>query len=436
MRPTLRSVLLAAAGIPLGVLPATVEPRLWALWLAWMVATITLLGADAIFTLPRRRLRLAAVAPDELYIGKSGTLVVTAVAPGVARGARAQLRVELDRDFAAPEPVEVLLGPEPARVEIPLVPRRRGDLAVRRLHLRWRGPLGLSERVIAHPVDARVAVVPDVGTVREVALQLFIGRELLFGQKALRYVGEGSDFESLREYVPGLDHRAIDWKASARHTKLLTQEFRAERNHQVVLAVDSGQLMGEPLAGVSKLDHAVNAALLLAYVSLRAGDRVGFLGFDERVRSWAEPAGGVRAFPRLRRLTAELDQRPRESNYTLALAELSTRLRRRSLVVLITDFLDTITAELMVENVLRLARRHLVLFVTLADPSVAARAEAAPRRLEDLHEAVVAADFARERSVVLERLRRASVHCVEAPPGQVSTRVVNRYLEIKRRELL
>jgi uncharacterized protein (DUF58 family) len=436
MRPTLRSVLFVAAGIPLGVLPAVIDPHLWSAWLAWMVASVTLIGADAIFALPRRRLRITTTVPDELYIGKAGTLVVEAVAAGVSRGVRALLRAELDGAFAAPEPVPVTLGAEPARVEIPLVPRRRGDLAVRRLHLRWRGPLGLSERVITHEVGARVAVVPDVGTVREVALQLFVGRELLFGQKALRYVGEGSEFESLREYVPGLDHRAIDWKASARHTRLLTQEFRAERNHQVVLAVDSGQLMGEPLAGVPKLDHAINAALLLAYVSLRAGDRVGLLGFDERVRTWAEPAGGVRAFPRLRRLSAELDQRPHESNYTLALAELSSRLRRRSLVVLLTDFLDTITAELMVENVVRLARRHLVLFVTLADPGVAARAEAAPRRLADLHEAVVAADFARERSVVLERLRRASVHCVEAPPGQVSTRVVNRYLEIKRRELL
>lgn len=194
--------------------------------------------------------------------------------------------------------------------------------------------------------------------------------------------------------------------------------------------------MAEPLAGVAKLDHAVNAALLLAYVSLRAGDRVGLLGFDDKVRTWAEPTGGVRAFSRLRRLSAEIEYRPRESNYTLALAELSTRLRRRSMVVLLTDFLDTITAELMVENVVRLARRHLVLFVTLADPSVAARVEAAPRRLDDLHEAVVAADFVRERSVVLERLRRASVHCIEAPPGQVSTRLINRYLEIKRRELL
>ncbi len=435
MRPTLRSVLLVAAGIPLGVVPAVIDARLWALWLAWTVTILALIGADALFALPRRRLRITTSVPDELYIGKRGALIVTLAAPGFGRSARVLLHAELDRELAAPEPVEVAVGAEPARVEIPLVPARRGDHEVRRLHLRWRGPLGLSERVVVEEVRARVAVVPDVGAVRDMALQLFSGRELMVGLKALKLIGEGSEFESLREYVPGLDHRAIDWKASARHTKLLVQEFRAERNHQVVLAVDGGQLMSEPLQGVAKLDHAVNAALLLAYVSLRAGDRVGMLGFDEKVRTWAEPAGGVRAFPRLRRLSAELEYRARESNYTLALAELSARLRRRSLVVLLTDFLDTISAELMVENVLRLARRHLVLFVTLQDPGVAERLEAAPRRLIDVHEAVVAADFARERGVVLERLRRASVHCVEAPPGQISARLINRYLEIKRREL-
>jgi uncharacterized protein (DUF58 family) len=306
---------------------------------------------------------------------------------------------------------------------------------VRVVHLRWTGPLGLIERKAALAIDRTVAVVPNLGAVRAVALRMFADRNFMAGLKVERYLGDGSEFESLHEYVPGLDHRAIDWKASARHRRLLCQEFRAERNHQVVLAVDAGQLMSEPLAGVPKLDHAINAALLLGWFCLRTGDRVGMLGFDEQVRQWSEPAGGMHAFGRLQATSAEVEYRPVETNFTRALAELSTRLRRRSLVVLFTDFLDTVTAQLMIDNVTRLARRHLVMFVAVRDPSLETRSLARPRSLDVLHEAVVAGDFARERHVVLERLRRIGAHCLDATPGDFSMTLVNRYLDLKRREL-
>ena len=289
--------------------------------------------------------------------------------------------------------------------------------------------------MVAVAIDQQVGVVPNIGAVRAIALRMFADQNFIAGLKVERFLGDGSEFESLREYVPGLDHRAIDWKSSARHRKLLCQEFRAERNHQVVLAVDAGQLMSEPVGGVPKLDHAINAAILLGWFCLRTGDRVGLVGFDERVRTWAEPAGGMHTFQRLQAMSAEIDYRAVETNYTLTLAELSTRLRRRSLVVLFTDFLDTVTAELMIDNVTRLARRHLVLFVAVRDPSLETRALARPRSLGTLHQAVVAGDFVRERHVVLERLRRAGAHCIDTAPARFSMALVNRYLDIKRREL-
>jgi uncharacterized protein (DUF58 family) len=134
-------------------------------------------------------------------------------------------------------------------------------------------------------------------------------------------------------------------------------------------------------------------------------------------------------------MSADIDYHRVETNFTLTLADLSTRLKRRSLVVLFTDFLDTVTAELMIENVTRLARRHLVLFVAVKDPSLEVRAVARPKNLAALHEAVVASDFARERDIVLERLRRAGAHCIDATPGEFSMAIVNRYLDMKRREL-
>ena len=297
-------------------------------------------------------------------------------------------------------------------------------------------PFGLLERRVVHKVERTIAVVPNVRAVRSAALRYFSAREFIQGLKQEVYVGDGSEFESLREYTPGLDHRAINWKASARHRKLLCTEFRAERNHQIVLALDSGQLMSEPMAGVPKIDHALNAGLMLAYFGLRSGDRVGMYAFDEKVRSYIEPLGGLGSFEQIRRRTAEIDYYHHETNFTLGLAELSIRLRRRSLIILLTDFVDTTTAELMVENLHRLARKHLVVFVTLRDPDLAARATAAPHSLTSLHEAVVANDLVRERGVVIQRLRNIGVQCIDVAPNQVSFALLNRYLDIKRREMI
>jgi uncharacterized protein (DUF58 family) len=441
MRPTLRCLVLLLAGIPISLGAVSLDVRLWTVWISYLGAVLLVTGLDAVLALPRRRLRVTVEAPDQIFIGetRSARLVLSA---RWRRAAELAVLAELDPDLAPqPEAWTVLRpsadDPRTARVEheLALTPRRRGDPAIRALHLRWRGPLGLVERSLARPLATKVGVVPNIGAVRAIALRMFSDQHFLAGMKIERFLGDGSEFESLREFVPGLDHRAIDWKASARHRKLLCQEFRAERNHQVVLAVDAGQLMNEPVGGVPKLDHAINAAILLGWFCLRTGDRVGLLGFDERVRTWAEPAGGMHSFRRLQAMSAEIDYRAVETNYTLTLAELSARLRRRSLVVLFTDFLDTVTAELMIDNVTRLARRHLVLFVAVRDPSLETRALARPRSLALLHEAVVAGDFGRERQVVIERLRRAGAHCIDTPPDRFSMALVNRYLDIKRREL-
>ncbi len=435
MRPTLRCLLVFLFGIPLSLTAVAIAPRLWTVWLSFLGAAILLAGVDVVLGLPRKRLAITAQLPDQLFIGESGVATIELVARW-RRPSPIQLVAELDADLEPQSALTATFGATTkATVELTLLPRRRGEHALRTVHARWTGPLGLVERTAAVPIDRKVGVVPNLGAVRAIALRMFADRNFTAGLKVERYLGDGTEYESLREYVPGLDYRAIDWKSSARHRKLLCQEFRAERNHQVVLAVDGGQLMSEPIAGVPKLDHAINAAILLGWFCLRTGDRVGLLGFDERIRTWAAPAGGMHTFHKLHALSAEIDYRRVETNFTLTCAELATRLRRRSLVVLFTDFLDTVTAELMIENVTRLARRHLVLFVAVKDPSLEARALARPRTLDALHQAVVATDFSRERDIVLERLRRAGAHCIDATPGDFSMALVNRYLDIKRREL-
>ncbi|MEZ4401660.1 MAG: DUF58 domain-containing protein [Kofleriaceae bacterium] len=436
MRPTARTIAWLAAGVPAALATAVVDGRLWPLWLVALFGVVLAAGIDAVLGLPRRRLGLSLDAPAELFIGGHGQATLTAVGRGWRRRLAIQAVVELDALMTPVPPLAIDLDATGAgTATIELVPRRRGASAIAAVHARWTGPLGLVERRTIVPLGAVVKVVPNVASVRAIALRMFGSAEFLAGLKVERFLGDGTEFESLREYQPGLDHRAIDWKASARHRKLLTTEFRAERNHQVVLAIDGGQLMAEPLGGIPRLDHAINASLLLGWFCLRTGDRVGWASFDERLQAWAEPMSGAGAFPRLRHLSAEVAYRPVETNFTLAIAELSTRLRRRSLIVLFTEVIDAISAELMVENVTRLARRHLVMFVSLRDPGVEAQLRAVPATLTAMTEAVVAADFDRERQVVLERLRHAGVHCIDTTPERFSMAVINRYLDVKRREL-
>ena len=141
--------------------------------------------------------------------------------------------------------------------------------------MRSAGPFGLIATVAQIDLKRQAPVVPNIRPVKAVALRFLNDREFRSGLKIERYQGDGTEFDSLKEYATGDDRRAIDWKATARHRKLVSRQNRAERNHQVMIAVDTGRLMCEPLAGIPKVDHAVNAALILAYVSLRAGDRVG-----------------------------------------------------------------------------------------------------------------------------------------------------------------
>jgi len=437
MRPTPRCLLLFAAGFPLAALPVLLGAGWWSVWVVWVGLAALATAVDALLALRPRRLEVTVCLPPTIHVGDRGEAEVRLR----ARARSATRRVEVLADLSP------LLEPQPAgtcaldverrgAIAVPLVPLRRGTAVLERLWLRWTGPLGLASRRRTQVEDRSVPVVPDIHAVRGAALTFARKRDATIGQRSVRYVGEGSEFDAMREYVPGLDHRAISWRATARHRKLVCQDFRAERNHQVVIAFDTGHLMSEPLGAIPKLDHAIHAGLVLAHTCLRTGDKVGLYAFDQGVRRFVAPEGGMRGFRRLQRVTADLDYSSAETNFTLGLAELAARLSRRSLVVLLTDFVDTVTAELMVENAARLGRRHLVVFVTLRDPFLEASAEAPPATLGSLYRSVVAGDFVRERELVLLRLQQLGIYTIDTAPEAVSTRLLNRYLEIKRRELI
>jgi uncharacterized protein (DUF58 family) len=190
------------------------------------------------------------------------------------------------------------------------------------------------------------------------------------------------------------------------------------------------------MGGVPRIDRAIDAALILAYVALKTGDRVALFAFDAKPRVASGSVSGVGAFPLIQKLAAGVDYSAEETNFTLGLTSLQARLERRSLVVVFADFADTTSAELMVENVARLLKRHLVLFVIFRDPELEGFTAAEPAEPEDVSRAVVAAALLRERELVVAKLRRLGVHVLEASAERVGPALLDAYVDLKRRDLL
>lgn len=435
MHPTPRLAWLLGAGFPISLVPTVVHEALWWSWAAYALLALVLVLLDLLRIVPTGHVHLEVEVPHEVAVGESGTAVLQLAVRG--QGATFTLYGDLDEELDPWEPRQVVVAPDAEVVlEMPLRAKRRGMHALRRVWLRWTGPFGLVAQTWSHGLDLPVHVVPDTRATRTVALRFFGSRALQSGLKVERFVGEGSEFDSLRAWVPGLDPRSVDWKASARHRRLLCRRFRAERNHQVIVGIDTGHLMSEPLSGVPRIDHAIERALALAYLCLRSGDRVGLYTFDAKPRTFIEPVSGVRAFARLRHASAAVEYGSGETNFALGILELTRRLRRRSLVVVFTEFADSVTAELMLDHIARLAKRHVILFVALRDPELQDLELAQPQRLSDVHVAVVTAGLRAERETVFERLRRHGVFVIDALPQEATVQLLNRYLDIKRRELV
>ena len=436
IRPTLRAVLLFSATVPLALVVLAISPELWPISLDFGFFVLVLIGIDALRCARFDDLDVTHAVPARLFIGNEGALRLTIAQKGRSRSVPFEALLE-QRGNLEPPAVRRLVGTteQPASATLPIMPRRRGEVFVDAVWLRWRGPFGLAERTRRVAIAKKIDVLPDVRGISSAAVQFF-SRDAIDGIKVQQQKGEGAEFESLRDHAAGLDNRFIDWKRSAKHLRLLSKEFVVERNHQIVLAFDAGHLMAEPIEGLPRLDHAIHAGLLLGWISLRSGDYVGSFGFDARVRQYMQPSRGLPYFIKLQSGTSQLDYRTEETNFTLGLAELNFRLKRRALVVLFTEFIDTTTAELLLESLNRMVNRHAVIFVTLRDPLLPGIVDAQPERFQDLAEAVVAHDLLRARAVVLERLTRMGVHCLEVPPRGLPVSLVNRYLTIKERGLL
>lgn len=433
--PTARAAWLAALAAPAALVVAVLAPQAWLVTPVAAMALVVAVLADGLLAGRLRDWRCHA--PADVEVGEPFELTILAeIAGGTPRRVEAAWQCD-PRLAPGGRASAVLRRMDGADWEgtARLVPARRGTGVIERLWLNWQGPLGLGARQVGLPLESQVRVWPDLAPIRSRTLEAFL-RDTEIGMIARRQRGQGTQFESLTEYDAGMDRRRIDWKASARHAKLLARENESERNNQIVFAFDCGKAMCEPLDGVPRIDRAVTAGLTAAYVALKGADRAMLFGFARRPEVMTPFIGETRLFPRLQEAAAALDYRAEEPNFTLGLATLAARLKRRSLVVLFSEFTDPTSAELMIESIARLVNKHAVVFVTFEDAELEALKQAEPYSIAAIAGAVTAQSLSKQRQLVHERLRHMGVDIIEAPYDKLGFAVIDRYLRLRRSEAI
>ncbi|MFG2637207.1 DUF58 domain-containing protein [Streptomyces sp. NPDC048362] len=431
MALTGRAALLAALGsIPVGIL----EPG-WTGILAVNGPLALACACDYALAAPVRRLLLNRSGDTSARLGESADVTLTIGNPS-RRALRAHLRdawppsswqpgteIESSRHRLTVPPGER------RRVTTRLRPTRRGDREADRVTIRSYGPLGLFSRQGSHRVPWTVRVLPPFTSRKHLPSKLARLREL-DGRTSVLTRGEGTEFDSLREYVPGDDTRSIDWRATARQSAVAVRTWRPERDRRILLVLDTGRTSAGRVGDAPRLDASMDAALLLAALAARAGDRVDLLAYDRRVRALVQARSAGDLLPSMVDAMEALEPELIETDARGLVATATRTASRRSLVVLLTT-LDAAPVEQGLLPVLpQLTRRQTVLVASVADPQIAAMANARGSA-EAVYEAAAAAQAQSERRRTAEQLRRHGVTVVDAAPEDLASALADAYLSLK-----
>lgn len=427
------TVKLAATAMVLAVALALLPVPAWAV----LVALVALLGfavARDVRSAPApRRLSPALEAPGSAEMGQDVAVSLTLRNP-------THQPLDVGLHAAAPPSLQrrptrirtVLAAGEAAQLELRLTPGRRGYADLGPLTVRTLGPWGLAGRQATLPVTHRLKVYPPLPGRREVGSRL-TGARLADARRRSIVPGGGGAFDSLREYHPDDELRRINWKATARSPRPISNVFSEERSQQVIVLLDAGRTMATNVAGVTRAEHAIDAAVTLTEVALRAGDRVGLMAFAAGVVGQLPPRSGTAQASRVLDLLFGVEASLEAAAYRKAFASVLTDHRRRALLVLLTDLAEPAAMESLFEAVPALVHRHLLIVGSIRDPDLVGRAQALPSSTEEayLQAAAGAALMGRERAAA--KLGSLGAVVIDREPGRLAGRLADEYLRIKVR---
>jgi len=412
-------------------------PDPWLALLALAAALLLACAVDLLITPAPGALQLARSGARVVRIGEEA-LVDLYVTNPTEYAYRLQVRdAWVPSAGASPYHHALELEPdETATLTTTLRPTRRGDRPAVRVTLRAYGPLGLTFRQAGH---ARADKMTPQWTLR--VLPRFDSRRYLpeklaklrtvEGATAIRGRGQGTEFDALREYVVGDDVRSIDWRATARRNDVVVRTWRPERSRRVVCVLDTGRTSAVRVGDVPRLDHAIEAALLLAAVAEKAGDQVDLIAADERVRAQVTRAAGRNLLPKLVDALAPLEPAVAETDFELVSSEVLRTERKRSLIVLFTALEPGALGEGLLPVLPRLAARHSVLIAALHDPVISEMISSAPVDPPSVYRRVAGLRAREDRDRVSKALSRHGVRVLDAPADLFASAVTDVYLELK-----
>ncbi|MET9881035.1 DUF58 domain-containing protein [Actinacidiphila glaucinigra] len=402
-----------------------------------LVEGILLLGilCDLALAAPVRKLHFTRSGETSVRLGETAEVVLTVTNPG-RRPLRAHLRDAWPpsswypgTEVAASRHRLAIPPAERRSVTTTLHPTRRGDRHAERVTVRSYGPLGLAARQGSHRVPWTLRVLPPFHSRKHLPSRLARLREL-DGRTSVLIRGQGTEFDSLREYIPGDDTRSIDWRATARRATVAVRTWRPERDRHILIVLDTGRTAAGRVGDAPRLDAAMDAALLLAVLAGRAGDRVDLLAYDRRVRASVQGRAARDMLPALVNAMAPLEAELVESDARGLVATVLQRATQRSLVVLLTGLDAAPMEEGLLPVLPQLTHRHEVLIASVADPRIEEMARG--RGSVDAVYGAAAAEQARaERRRVAQRLSRHNITVVDAPPADIAPALADAYLALK-----
>lgn len=391
---------------------------------------VAAIAADLFLAASVRQLRVTRAGATKVRLGETCTVTLTLRNPA-GRPLRGLVR-DAWQPSAGAQPARARVGIPPGgqvSVSTTLAPHRRGDKVPGRVTVRSLGPLGLAGRQGNHAAPWRVRALPPFSSRRHLPEKLARLRRL-DGQHRSLLRGQGSEFDSLREYVAGDDVRSIDWRSSARRADVLVRTWRPERDRRILIVLDTGRTAAGRVSGVPRLDSSMDAALLLAALALRAGDRIDLMAVDQRVRARVVGAGRASALSAVTEALAVLEPALIESDAGVMASAVLGIARQRCLVVLLTDLNAAAIEDGLMPRIPALTARHHVLLAAVADPRLedmaSARGDAAA-----VYDAAAAERARAERTRTSALLRRYGVDVVDAPPQQLPAALADAYLSLK-----
>ena len=401
------------------------------------IGLVTIATRDLALLPGRSGYSVRRTMPDPFSLGEPEEVTVV-IQNHSAAGLMAKVSDHAPADLR-PEPREVSGQFDPGgvlKVTYRTYSPRRGAYKFGPVDLQvWRDE-GWWRRQVRLPEQREVAVFPNIVAIKRIQLSLRRGLRAMVGMRRAKPPGASTAFAGLRDYVRGDDVRRVSWTATARRDRPVVIEVEAERGQQVIIAIDCGRLMTAPAGDLDKLDHAVNAALMLAWVAQAYGDRVGLLTFDDRVTSFIKPERGTTQLRRITEALYAVQPEYVEPDFGHAMTHLALRVGRRSMVVLLTDVQDPEASRELVAHALRLAARHLVLVVAMSDPAALSARDDPIDTTDRAYEWAAAEEFVASRRESFELLRRGGVLGLDVVAGRLSPSLVERYLELKERALL